>query len=541
MIRIITDSGVELEIAPDASFDIEIENPFFTEEIPVPWSTSIAFPLTPLNRKIFGFYDAFLLEPSEKEIQASIYLGGLPMMSGTLKYDSYEEGRLNYCFTGRGFEDDFSVKLFNLEMPCPALSGAATALEVKNRLIRGDVQGVFAPPCINQAKTATSLTAGSNVKFHNYPSSSVGTMVSPAILAQKILETGAPNLDFTVPDDVAVLGLFHDVDNYPLCLADNIAVVLPDITLSEFIQSLCRMYKGAIFKDDTGYKMIRFSSILSDSDVLDLDELIADSVSMSREEAKGYNLEFKDNNPNNSNYDSETTPSGQTVFEYSIDAVLNAMAASGNYIPVNHMYIGDIYSGKREGAQSSITVLDDILFSYGQKASDDSDDMEVCEVGFKLLRVVPFRYRDYTPHGDDVSQPVNSYHNAMMPLITPLKLGEDRPEDVFIGVMAGGYLVDKGRIDIEDDPTYDHRDEQAAYGITPSLLRSRFHTGYASWISKDRQVISIDLNLTELQIAQFRIWKKVSLASRRWIVRKITFSFAGGIDGALTNAELISL
>ena len=115
MIEIITASGVSLDIDPSTEFEIEIENPMFSDShIPIPFSTSISFLPTAKNKKVFGYMAAMLQEPPEKKISVSIHAGGIPLFYGRLEYESVEDNKLNYTFAGRNVEDEWGGYIHEL-------------------------------------------------------------------------------------------------------------------------------------------------------------------------------------------------------------------------------------------------------------------------------------------------------------------------------------------------------------------------------------------------------------------------------------------
>ena len=94
MIRIITGEGVSLDLDPSAEFEVEYENPMLDDShIPVPFSTAVTILPSASNCKILGYFPAMMLEPAVKNLAATIEVGGVPLLTGTLVYDSIEEGK----------------------------------------------------------------------------------------------------------------------------------------------------------------------------------------------------------------------------------------------------------------------------------------------------------------------------------------------------------------------------------------------------------------------------------------------------------------
>jgi hypothetical protein len=119
MINIQTSTGVFLDLAPDAGFEIEMNNPILeSDRIPVAFSTAITFPPSDTNRAVFGYLPAMLLPPTVLKVAATILAGGIPLLSGTLVYESVDEnGNLVYTFTEKSLEDGLDAKLYELDLP----------------------------------------------------------------------------------------------------------------------------------------------------------------------------------------------------------------------------------------------------------------------------------------------------------------------------------------------------------------------------------------------------------------------------------------
>ena len=105
MVRILTKDYTELDLTKGFEFQIEMENPMLDEEhIPSAFSTQISFPPSPVNRKVFGYTPAMFLAPNVKRLEASVWIGGVPFVTGTLVYDGIEDGCLMYTFTEKVVE-----------------------------------------------------------------------------------------------------------------------------------------------------------------------------------------------------------------------------------------------------------------------------------------------------------------------------------------------------------------------------------------------------------------------------------------------------
>ena len=117
MMRFITSAGEVLDLSPDTEFEIEYDNPLFEDErMPVPFSTSISFPVTETNCKVFGYMPMMMLPPAERKVDVTIEVFGIPIFRGRLEYDSIEDGKPCYTFTGAETDIDWSKKLWELKI-----------------------------------------------------------------------------------------------------------------------------------------------------------------------------------------------------------------------------------------------------------------------------------------------------------------------------------------------------------------------------------------------------------------------------------------
>ena len=136
-------SRLRLDMDPDSTFEITHEQPMLdTTHTPVPFSTSISFPLSERNKLVFGFIGgAMLLEPSVKSLEVEIHIGGLKMLSGILLYEGFEDGQLKYAFSGRNLEEDWNAKVWTQVNTLTSTIPATYSTERKLEFIRGIKNG----------------------------------------------------------------------------------------------------------------------------------------------------------------------------------------------------------------------------------------------------------------------------------------------------------------------------------------------------------------------------------------------------------------
>ena len=84
-------------------------------------------------------------------------------------------------------------------------------------------------------------------------------------------------------------------------------------------------------------------------------------------------------------------------------------------------------------------------------------------------------------------------------------------------------------------------DFDSGMSLAPKDLYGKFHKSFKEWIAKDRQVIKADMDLSPVDIANFRMWRKVVLNGRQFIVKKLSFTFYANSDRIESSAEFLSL
>lgn len=291
MIEIRTKSGVTLDLAPDAEFEIEMSNPLLEGDgIPVAFSTSITFPPTETNRTVFGYLPAMMLPPTVLRVGVYIYCSGIQLLSGSLVYDNLDEyGNLNYTFTERELEDDLNRKIWQLDLPHSQTASEPhlpTADQLAANVRSGSVSGVGAPLLFDPDGAVT--------KFHNIPTRTTETRFTPcvsvrrmisAVPAFKLNDNGA----IYSLDEIFILGLHKDFTGNIKGYGDilSIANSLPDVTLIDVMKEVCKMLCATIYKDGDKYALVNFA-LVGYAVTNDWDAKVRDTFTLSGEPAQGY-------------------------------------------------------------------------------------------------------------------------------------------------------------------------------------------------------------------------------------------------------------
>lgn len=223
------------------------------------------------------------------------------------------------------------------------------------------------------------------------------------------------------------------------------------------------------------------------------------------------------------------------------------------YEVVEHMPTSDIYSRKINtvtmigvnGHSSSgdtygpVGTIDEILIdragaSGRARAGESQENEHRVDVGFNLPKCAP---AGWTKHRSGQADVVLL---RMAPILTLPTTGADRPSEVCIALYGNGQACDKGVV-IADPGNASSADLQIGNSLAPEALFERYHQAYAAWLAKDRQLLSVDVNLSPFELSSFRMWQAVRVRSRNFLVSKLSVRVAASADGVDVSADLISL
>lgn len=548
MIEIRTKTGVSLDLAPDAEFEIEMSNPLLEGDgIPVAFSTSITFPPSETNQTVFGYLPAMMLPPTVLRVGVFIFCDGIQLLSGSLIYDNLDEyGNLNYTFTERELEDDLNKKIWQLNLPHSQTSREPhlpTADQLAANVRAGSVAGVGAPFLFDPDGAVT--------KFHNIPERTTDTRFTPCVSVQRLIDAvpAFQLYDSSVfgLSEIYILGLYKEFTGNIKGYGDYLSIArsLPDVTLFDVIKEVCKMLCATIYKDGDRYVIMNFGLVDYVVITKDWDAKVCDTFSLSAEPAQGYGFGWpKEDNGNSGEASDEIT----TVS--TLKAVLNARQY-GQYVPVRH-----------EGVLSTPGTFDTYSVSPNYVMLEDHESVQVCEIlnvydedidedinGGKvdnhmsatLIKNVPTHYErevwdedDSYPQGGVWIQVADVYRMAGQ--VTFPADGSERDSKIIFGHFYNGQMFGKGIMMLDNGNDGTHGFPLAAY-----RLSERFHNLYREWLAKDRQIISVDLNLDLNDIASFRFWHTVMIRSRKFIVKRLTLRLSARREGILSSAELISM
>ena len=488
MLRIYTSTGQELDVRPDNTIEFEVENPMFqTDYMPVMFSTSIELPPSDNNKIALGYLPTLKNPPSVKKLDVSLVLDGIEISSGLLEYEGIQEdtGNLLYTFSEKSDNDTWNEKIY-------------------------EATGIYGCPLISIINTA-----GVN------PSTNKGTFYQRNIIHITALLDKITNLEYesnTGLDDLYIIATKQqEITYYPASL--------PDKTFAELIDAVKKLFCMAIFKDGKVYKMKSIKTILADSAYLDWNGKVSDKFEAGQMKRKGYRVAYKNETITPNEAASEAQSDGVTAVTKMSDMIDGAVM--GEYKAFKVSQVGnDKYSitmGQVSWGYSDHIYkrFMDIIEHTGNEYQIDGDEIIDNSPDFKVVECVPIEVFS----GSLNVPPIRNFE------MTPrMNLNEgERGTDMYIGEYRNGQMVDK-RITFPNDGT-DNTDGDTvqATGIhdwTMAQVYSRYHSTFASYMNKDKQTISAELNLSAQDLSDFRPWQKIFFSGRYWFVNKLNFTLS---------------
>lgn len=559
MIEIIV-NGTSLDLDPECSFEIEMEQPMFNaDHTPVPYSTSISFMPSAKNCGVFGYLPAMLWEPRVKRMQAEIFAGGILLLSGCLVYEGCDDGKISYNFAAKSVNDilsnDISALLGDL-----SVGNGQTGIQEAKSAQGGNGEIVAAPPFINKEAVTDIIyesypagdaePVGISVRYHNWPFA-FNQIFTPAISAQSLIQRSLGR-SITIDNDIEktlkhlyIIGLYKpDATSYITGFANAsipIKDTLPVMTQSDLLRNVLRMFGAFVFIDGKEYVMRTGSSILENGKILDWDSKIADKASIAIEKAQGYSLGYS--NESDDTYDAsnlkEDISDGDILTAGTMSEVLGSFNEE-DYTAVMHERTGDVFSGKEQVINKQGLSIEYLIDNTRHnipsvKSEDGFDSIFDSNIEFELVRCVPDKLYDSYVKGNS---------EVMAPIIEPAAIGEERGSKIYAGLIIEGQMCDKGIVMTRDnvpidDPVFVEKDYNMS--LAPESLYDRHHKIFAQWLAKDRQTVTVDLSLSPLEISAFRMYHKVYFRGRQWLVKKLSITFAVRSDIPEVRGEFVAV
>ncbi|WP_288845336.1 hypothetical protein [uncultured Alistipes sp.] len=590
-------TGRILEHAPNQEIVITVDNPLFEDDrMPIAVSTGIEFLLSEVNRTEFGFIDAMMLAPTVQKLPVAIIIAGIEVFIGELQFDEFSDGQLKYTFTEISADDNLTGKIHEIES-AQNYDNINMAELVQNAR-EGRYPDFGLPQIIRKAnsakieyKTQANDPECSFVdKYANHIDSNCPYIV-PAIKVDYLLQKIAPKISisneiYQFIERLAIIAPYKPEgwrdDQYGVPHTSgrvwselDIKIFdfrptegLPDMTTSDFVKNILKMFCATLFYSNSGYKILNNGSILQEKDFIDWTEKVADSYSVTTGEEGGYSIEYQ-NEP-----DTYTPPKvddlGQAELDdsittcYNYEEMFHKFQLAEDYINIQIASTRHIYSGKRVEAllyyyrgsdlntryhdyKTAMPIID-IVYQAGveKKAiNPKSEGASIFEntIDFNCARCVPTQVSKQRYTSNNSIEVFDARRGMSAVIEFPTVGSDERPTTIYIGLLIGHNFLDQGNyftlpFSTSGGTEMNNNPLSVAIG-GPQGLYERFHKRFAEWYVKKKNSIKAELFLTPADILNLQLWKKRMLYNRLFFIKSIELTLSDEIDIVFANAEFV--
>ncbi len=512
MLKIYTQNGKEIDIRPEQDIVIEMESPILQNQyIPTAFSTSIIIPPTERNNEIFGYLPALKMEPSVKTVNVYITLAGISVKTGRLEYEGIRQtGDLEYNFTER--MSSFERKIYDIGFG-----------------------GYFVPGPKIVKSNATGKTAFGQVdpeiKYYNEGEDIESNAINTVSIKTAIAACGITSEE--IPSALVMLGTGTTIHTRSSFNSET----LPDITALDLIKYTASLLCMAVFIDGNRPIIKFLKNIFNSSEYLNWEDKVSDEFEASFEPARGYKFGYA-NSSEDKKLDIDANAQLETA--NSMEEMINTLVNGAGYRSFR-VAGEDAYSIRKfpmasphSGVQD---ILADVIDHYNRPVEMAGDEIFDNSTGFSLVKCVPIV--DFTTLS---SQEIEIYQ--ISPIIDARVADAKRPTDVFIGEMKNGQITDKNIAGSQitrpyPGPSFQHFSDSHHWG--PEKVFERYHQEYASFITKRKQTITADVNLSVQELASFRLWQKVRFASCDWFVKRLIVNLSASRGITSCRAEFVEV
>lgn len=575
-------SGNILELKPGQDITVTLDNPIFADDgLPVSVSTGIEFSLTPVVTAEFGFVPAMMLPPTVQKLPVSIIITGIEAFIGIVEFDEFSDSSLKYTFVGKSATDSIKGKIH--EIKCEDYKGYSM-FTTTTAARYGTLPDWGMPMIVRKENVAkfeywngkiepqcSAIDKYANWLYVNYP------YTIPAVKIKYLLDKIIPGTSFPSSmadyiNNLAILATYkpeswrNEQYGVPLTIDENnpfatllgdfnVADALPDMNKTDFLSNVLKMFCATIFLDGEDYAVRLNQDILSEKYFIDWTDRVSDIYSIVSGAAAKYSIKYADTqtqtfNPAKQDMSDDapaTTDSIQTCTTY--EEMLNKFKSTSSYINVRIRGTGHIYSGKSMVANlhpDTVIPMIDMVYQAGTEekycgnSTDDSNNHEV-SIDFSCPKTIPANVTNTKPVA--VLDPL--LLRGVSPVIDIPAADNARTSEAFIGLMFYHNFFDQGNYYSPTEPyktpgTETENSLSIAIGGENGLF-NRFHKTFGEWYAKKKDVIKADIFLTPADVSKLRLWHKIMLYNRLFLIKTMEITISDATDIIYANAELVEV
>ena len=552
MIQVITSKG-EADLLADFEMELSFENPMFLQDvIPAPSSLNLEFPKTVRNKEIFSFSPRVSCARQEK-LPADIYVDGIIVMSGYLSFDQDNGTTIAETFAGAVIPDEIRLMLpemtglptWNFGDVERNLQEFAKVETLMKSAIAGNEVFVLAPfRDTNRKKISNynhndgkylypnyyNIIENDILLFPNLPNTNIVGEIFPAVKVSELLKAAFPGIDTSVfdgsPLDKIVvissyfgqyksgynIGLNYSNYTYSLPLADR----MPAVELDKIVKACLNVCCMSMFPKKGSWVVKRKDDVINGNDFVDWTEIASDDYSVTVEPAKKYSITYTSGGV----IDGDLTPEDSKHYYPTVLSMVQDKNDEWRYLVVNNS--GHVF--KREKGEDGLFTYELVSRWAGQDKKETSDEEESWNVSVDLtpVEMLPGYTCDPRTDGDyywytPAVETVNPQNNS-----DPI----ERPDKAYIGIYHGvvsyqmlmtnlyyPYISDNG-ITIDG--------MNIGISLAPEAMKNGHHKRFATWLDKDRAVVTRDFNLNIVDLKNLDLSKKVMVEGMLFFIKTLT-------------------
>lgn len=301
------------------------------------------------------------------------------------------------------------------------------------------------------------------------------------------------------------------------------------------------------FHDGNDIRLIHNGEVFSQSDIDDWTDKISDGFSSEEEAAMSYKFGFYSDSTSDSDELEKNIENGgvELIQEGNLKGILEHFTSKENYYVVLEGSTGDVYSGRQYDG-----IVKKRYSSTGGGVTVDTETAYECDVLFQGAKPIENKVNDADVYDNSTvfllpkcspekifsSDTFRTY--KMAAIIEPNAVGDERDNKVYIGISYEEQFFGHG---VFQPITQSEAMFVGTEDLTPGGLWDKYHKAFAQWLGKTRQRVAVDVNLTPVELHNFRLYRPVYFRGRKWIVAKLSVTVAAGSDRASTRGEFIEI
>ena len=562
MLQIIV-KGQSIDLLPDTSFNLIIENPFLlADRIPVPYTTNFDIPATAQNLDFFKYPNRINTNGVFKEYSTEVFFGPVKLLKGYLVVKEFDI-HIKAFFRAVEFTDNLAKNLFdiefthynfgnsrliNLDFDDPNDLGGKYANHIKDKFNDENAEFALAPIKIKTEENPTTLGLQESVKqyFNNYDAkfksfvfknANFHGTIFPMPFVYYLINTifgntliNNPFANFELKKLVIPtfyhpkFSLFHQIENQGVLLDNyldppfeySLKDFMADKLANDFLKDLFKLFSCSLLSNDGKFE-IKFSKDIINSKLVEnwTDKLI-EQLSISLQEKQDFKYGYTD-------YQTIKTPT--TLFDLeNILALKNTEVPESTIIPdyeanFKIAHTAQVYSIKNGESKKNL-----LLSGLEPNTIPKNGFDNTCNLSPLPMQLQKYWWRDFGSDADPNS--TLELKDWFVPVYEADKRF-DRPDKLNIMIYQG--LTD-AFVNGHRYPYLTCFDVDAFGRVLGDLtlrwegengILNRYHKEFKAWVEKEKIRITGTFLLDALDIKNLNLTIRKSINNRNFFIERL--------------------